>query len=173
MKRESEITNPIRFNALKHHRNFILQALQENASEKIIELLEPICNNYIDIYTGAYTPDEIGTQVTVLLESIIKLSKSDFCNWVGETKGYRQIELTDGSHWIVRESMEKGQYIHLHPARTGKHCYRFKGSTLKTALMIKTMNPSGKQILSLEMVNQVRVQIGLSPVKNWKEGRGF
>lgn len=173
MKSEPETNFPIRFNPLKHHRSYILKALQENASEKIIDLLEPICNNYIDIYTGDLTPEEIGAQVADILESIHKLSILDFRKWVGETNGYRQIQLTDGSQWIVRESMEKGQYIHLHPARTGKYSSRFKGSTLKTALMIKTMNPSAKQIILLEMVNQVRIQIGLSPVKKLERGKGI
>lgn len=117
MKSEPEMNFPIRFNPLKHHRSYILKALQENASETIIDLLESICNNYIDIYTGDFTPGEIGVQVVGILESINKLSRSDFRKWVGETNGYRQIQLTDGSEWIVRESMEKGQYIHLHPAR--------------------------------------------------------
>lgn len=173
MNSEPEMNFPIRFNPLKHHRSYILKALQENASGKIIDLLESICNNYIDIYTGELTPEEIGAQVAGILESINKLSRSDFRKWVGETNGYRQIKLTDDSEWIVREGMEKDQYIHLHPARTGKYSSRFKGSTLKTALMIKTMNPSAKQILSLERVNQVRMQIGLSPVKKLERGTGI
>lgn len=173
MNSEPEMNFPIRFNPLKHHRSYILKALQENVSEKIIDLLEPICNNYIDIYTGALTPEEIGAQVAGILESMNKFSKSDFRKWVGETNGYRQIKLTDGSQWIVREGLEKDQYIHLHPARTGKYSLRFKGSTLKTALMILLMNPSIKQILSLEKVNQVRIQIGLSPVKKLERGKGI
>lgn len=168
-----EISSFIKFNAIKHHRNYILQALRNFSPDEIANLMYPICNNYIDIYTGALTPEEIGTQVAGILESMNKFSKTDFRKWVGETNGYRQIKLTDGSQWVVREGMEKDQYIHLHPARTGKYSLRFKGSTLKTALMIRLMNPSIKQILSLEKVNQVRIQIGLSPVKKLERGKGI
>lgn len=136
-------------------------------------MLEPICNNYIDIYTGDLAPEEIGGQVIGILESMNKLSKSDFRKWVGETNGYRQIQLTDGSEWIVRESMESDQYIHLHPSRTGKFSYRFKGSTLKTVLLMKTMDNSEKNVISLENVNRVRLLAGLSPVKKLEKGRGI
>lgn len=163
----------IKFNAIKHHRNYILQALRNFSPDEIAKLMYPICNNYIDIYSGNLTPEEIVVQVSNLLESINKLSKSGFRKWVNETNGYRQIQLTDGSEWIVRESMEEDQYIHLHPARTGKFSSRFKGSTLKTALMIKSLYPSGTKKLSLENVNQVRLLLALSPVKKLERGRGI
>lgn len=173
MNRHPEMNLPIRFNPLKHHRNYILKVLQENEPEKIRNLLEPICNNYIDIYTGTLTPEEIVAQVAGSLESMNKLSGSAFREWVGETNGYRLIGLTDGSQWIVRESPERDKYIHLHPARTGCLSCRFKGSTLKMALLLKTMDPSAKPILSLEKVNLARTQIGLSPVKKLERGKGI
>lgn len=48
---------------------------------------------------------------------------------------------------------------------------RFKGSTLKTVFMMKTMKDSTEDSRSLENVNRIRIQIGLSPVKKLEKGR--
>ncbi|MFA5330477.1 MAG: hypothetical protein WC384_21980 [Prolixibacteraceae bacterium] len=60
---DRNIAFPVRFNPLKHHRNFILNIVQKNKPEELVNLLNPICNNYIDIYTGDFTPQEIGEEV--------------------------------------------------------------------------------------------------------------
>jgi hypothetical protein len=47
---------------------------------------------------------------------------------------------------------------------------RFKGSTLKTVYLLKTISP---EIPSLEKVNSIRKQIGLSPVKKLERSKGI
>ena len=61
---------PIRFNPLKHHRNFILDILERSSPEVIIGLLDQVSNNYIDIYTGNLTPLEIGNSVIKICSGI-------------------------------------------------------------------------------------------------------
>jgi hypothetical protein len=138
--------------------------------ETIIAQLDSICNNYIDIYTGTITPAAISNSVISILKSIQALDANAFIHWVATKNGYRQITLEDRSEWIVRKSNEAERYIHLHPARTGPFTIRFKGSTLKTVYLLKTISP---EIPSLEKVNSIRKQIGLSPVKKLERSKGI
>jgi len=170
---DPNIPVPLKFNPVKHHRNYILQTLRGNSTEQIIELLDPICNNYIDIYTGSLTPEEIGRKVLEVLKSKQTLLSANFECWLDATSEYQKITLQDDSEWVLRKSADAERYIHLHPARTGKFSYRFKGSTLKTIFMLKASATALKQPLSLENVNRIRITVGLSPVKKLEKGKGI
>lgn len=173
MPDETDIPIPVRFNPLKHHRNFIMNILENASPEMIISLLNQVNNNYIDIYTGTMTPEAISQAVIEILKSKHFFQEDDFNRWVASKTGYRQIKLEDQSEWIVRRSFEAERYIHLHPARTGRFTVRYKGSTLKTAYLLKFWNSGSQDTLSLEKVNQVRTQISLSPIKKLERSKGI
>jgi hypothetical protein len=173
MCKDDDIPFPVRFNPLKHHRNYILKILESENPEAIISLLDPVCNNYIDIYTGVMTPRAICISVIDILKSNQVFQAVDFAQWVDLKNGYRQIKLEDQSRWIVRRSNETERYIHLHPAREGRFTVRFKGSTLKTAYLLKVGFANLQQPISLGKVNHIRMQIGLSPVKKLERGKGI
>lgn len=173
MTHETDIPIPIRFNPFKHHRNYILSVLEGDSPETVMSLLDPLCNNYIDIYTGTMTPRTIGLAIIDVLKSNHAFENGDFSRWVDSKNGFRQIRLDEQSEWVVRKSVEKERYIHLHPAHTGQHTIRFKGSTLKTAYLLKSIFSDRQESLSLEMVNHVRFRIGLSPVKKLDRNRGI
>lgn len=173
MADETDIRLPVRFNSFKHHRNYILSILDGAAPEEIIGLLDPVCNNYIDIYTGIMTPDDICKAVIDFLKSNHVFQSDDFTRWVSSKKGYRQIQLEDRSEWIVRKGIDDERYIHIHPTRTGPFTIRFKGSTLKTVYLMKTIISGFRETLSLEMVNLSRNQIGLPPVKKLDRNKGI
>jgi len=173
MVRQNDIPIPIRFNPFKHHRNYILSVLEGDSPETIMSLLDPVCNNYIDIYTGTMTPRAISLAIIDVLKSKHVFENGDFNCWVDSKSGYRQISLDDQSIWVVRKSVEKERYIHLHPAHAGQHTIRFKGSTLKTAYLLRSIFSDRQESLSLEKVNQVRFRIGLSPVKKLDRNRGI
>ena len=173
MDEDINIPFPIRFNPLKHHRNYLLRLLETASAETIINLLDPVCNNYIDLYTGSLTSNEIGIEVIEILKSLQVFTPDEFAHWVNAHNGYRPINLKDQSEWVVRESNESERYIHLHPSRTGPLFIRFKGSTLKTVCLLRINAPSAKEKPSLNTVNRVRQQIGLSPVKKLEQGKGI
>ncbi len=173
MADESDIPFPVRFNPFKHHRNFILSILEEVTPEMLTGLLDPVCNNYIDIYTGEMTTEAIGNSVIAFLKSNQVYQVDAFTRWLGSSTGYRQIKLEDHSEWIVRKSNESERYIHLHPARSGPLTIRFKGSTLKTVYLLRAGVAKHGEIPSLENVNLVRNQIGLSPVKKLERNKGI
>jgi hypothetical protein len=129
MDEKVNIPLPIRFNPLKHHRNFLLRLLNTDSPEMIINLLDPVCNNYIDLYTGSLTFQEITLQVIDLLKSMGVIDPKEFVHWVNGNRGYRKLTLIDGSEWIVRTGNESERFVHLHPSRTGPFTIRFKGST--------------------------------------------
>lgn len=95
--------SPIVFNPLKHHRNFILQFLNEANPAQLEALLENICNNYIDIYTGLLSPHEISLAVINRLQSEKVFLQEDFNPWLSSSRNFHHIRLADNSEWIVRK----------------------------------------------------------------------
>ncbi len=167
------ISLPVLFNPFKHHRNYILHALASMSSEAISCLLTAVCNNYIDIYTGTLTPENIGKEVIEILRSKQVLHENDFTHWVSSGNGYRKITLKDRSEWIVRKSDDPERFVHIHPARTGPFSVRFKGSTLKTIYMLQACSAKSQDSPSLEEVNRIRSAISLSPAKQLEDGKGI
>jgi len=171
MNEGNNIPFPVLFNPFKHHRNFVLETLKTQDMDRITLLLEAVCNNYIDIYTGDLTPRDIGHEITGILEKSQLLQKTDFDRTIGN--GYLQVELKDQSEWIVRKSDNPERYVHVHPARTGSLVIRFKGSTLKTIYMLKACSAASEDLPSLEKVNRIRIGIDLSPVKKLEHDKGL
>lgn len=173
MEKQTDIPIPIRFNAIKHHLNYLMDFLRKAPQEAVIKQLDPLCNNYIDIYIGEQSPATIGQRLIDELKSMHVFEVDKFNRWVKLKKGYRQIQLNDQSEWVIRQSHETERYIHIHPARTGSLVIRFKGSTLKTAYLLKINSDRNPAMLTLETVNETRMQIGLSPIKKLEQGKGI
>jgi hypothetical protein len=119
------------------------------------------------------TPESIGNAVINILKSKQVFLPGDFAPWVDLKNGYQQIQLEDHSEWVVRKGIEAERYIHLHPSRTSQFTTRFKGSTLKTVYLLKAGFANFQEPLSLERVNNVRMQIGLSPIKKLDRNKGI
>ena len=94
-------------------------------------------NDYIDIYSGEMKPEDIRKGVIEVLISNQAFREAEFVLWLDSHTGYRQIKLKDESERIVRKSDEVERYVYIHPSRRGPNTIRFKGSTLKTVLMLK------------------------------------
>lgn len=173
MTDEADMPLPVRFNPFKHHRNYILSILDSAAPEEVIDLLDSVCNNYIDIYMGMLTPEFIVNGVVDILKSNQVFHFEDFCSWIASKNGYQQIKLEDHSEWIIRKGDIAERYIHIHPTRTGPLTARFKGSTLKTIYMLKTSFAGDDETVLVDNVNRIRRQIGLSPVKKLDKNKGI
>ncbi len=170
---EGDIPVPVRFNPMKHHRNYMLDMLASASPEDIIRSLDAVCNNYNDIYTGELSPGTIGKEIIRILKNEKFFPKEDFARWLNHHNGYCKLQLSDSSEWIVRIGNEEERYVHLHPSRNGKYTVRFKGSSLKTVFLIKAFQNDSKETISLENVNRVRLQIGLSPIKKLDRNKGI
>lgn len=173
MTSEPDIPVPIRFNPMKHHRNYMLHVLKYASHEEIVSALEPVCNNYNDIYTGELSPAEIGKEIIQKLQEENAFLSDDYAQWLRVNKGFCTLQLSDSSEWIVRLGNEPGHYIHLHPSRNGKFTIRIKGSSLKTVFLIKAMQDQINDSVSLGDINKARMQIGLSPIKKTDRNKGI
>jgi hypothetical protein len=169
----TDIPSPVVFNPFKHHRGYILELLRYTTPEAIVGLLDQLCNNYVDIYTGKLSPGQLAGAVISQLESSGAYHHAEFTRWVSVSGGYRILTLRDGSEWIVRESSDPDRYVHIHPSRTGFFTQRYKGSTLKTVYMLGCTVESFHDPITLDQVNRVRTQAGLSPVKNLERSKGI
>lgn len=148
-----EIPLPVLFNAFKHHRNFILNVVRNESPDYIVALLEPPCNNYVDVYFGEMTPNAIACAIISALES----GPCTFARWAEDSMGYRRIILDDLSEWIIRKSDNPERYVHIHPARTGPYTLRFRGSTLKTICLLNSSRELFEPLI-LGTVNSVRAK---------------
>ncbi|MBN1821316.1 MAG: hypothetical protein JXR31_16860 [Prolixibacteraceae bacterium] len=170
---EKDIPEPVKFNQLKHHKGFILDALEKLQPEEAFDLYKSVNHNYIDIYTGSITPVQLCNEVISLLKDLDVFEEIKFLKWTTHIRNYRKIQISDGSEWIIRLGTEENRYIHIHPAKTGSFTVRFKGSTLKTAYCLKISGYNAESLLTLEMINKARINIGLSPVKKLEPGKGI
>jgi len=166
----NNIPFPFRFNAFKHHRGYILEVLERAPASAICEQLKPLCNNYVDVYTGCLPISSICREIISILQGQNILELGAFRKWVWVRNGYRELLLSDGSHWVVREGNETERYIHVHPGRRGPNVARFKGSTIKSVFLLKL---EGIEEPTLEDVNRLRQQIGLSPVRRLEVNKGI
>lgn len=167
-----DIPVPFRFNAFKHHRNYALEFIKQVSFETLMKELDPICNNYVDVYTGNLSPVSICGEVAEQLLHRKTFGEEGYKNWLRKEGAYHTLRISDSSRWIVRQGNEDERYIHIHPARTGVHVIRLKGSTLKTAYILK-QNLANARMPDLNEVNRVRKQIGLSPVRRLEAGKGI
>ncbi|HET6560013.1 MAG TPA: hypothetical protein VFG54_21985 [Prolixibacteraceae bacterium] len=147
--------------------------MENTSPELAASLVETVNNNYVDIYYGSMTPAAIADGVIEVLKSKQVLPAVDFTRWVDSNNGYRQVTLPDHSKWIVRRSNEVDRYIHIHPSRSGACTIRFKGSSLKTVYLLKVNGVNSLEAISLKLVNRVRAQAGLSPVKDLDRSSGI
>jgi hypothetical protein len=163
---------PFRFSHWKHHLNWVcseLEYLKNNAENEVARDLfftsvEILNSNYIDIYTGSLSPNEILESIEIELNGKELLNKTAYSNWVG-TDGYKVLKLKDGSEWILREGISEEYYIHIHPARFTPHSIRLHGNSYKTALILYVLYERPWEF-DLSVINPIRLKyLKLSPLK--------
>ncbi len=162
------------FNPYKHHLQFVRQMIitfnkkgfnQDTVS--ILNEIKQIGNNIMDLYTGDLQVEEIFNDIINQLALIELANKNDFKKWLG-ISGYKTFELEDNSFWILRLGAYEAAFVHIHPARYGKHVIRITGSAWKTALAVEIMKNRIPESLTetIERINYVRNHfIDLAPVK--------
>jgi len=172
MKAHYQIPEPVLFNPLKHHLLFLreyitLQAESEygNDTNYLIRELKHIGTSVTDIYNGSLSVEEICNEVKEFLEKKGYLMKEAFSSWAGKKMNeFKVIPLSDGSQWTLKFHENKMRFVHIFPARKSQHTFRVKSNTLKSALLYIIM--IGKDFISGDDLNRVRIMTGLSPIKD-------
>ncbi|MEK7719604.1 MAG: hypothetical protein AAB347_08350 [Bacteroidota bacterium] len=167
------IPPPFRFNPWKHHLHWVQEGLHRvlnnpgdlKLRDGIIESISSINSNYVDIYTGPLTADQLIKGIYDEFKKLEISDKSEFLSWMGEW-GFKLVTLSDGSVWVLREGADDELYIHIHPARNSPNIIRIHGNSWKTAVVTKIFYPHQVDMDNVAL-NEVRVKhLNLSPIKN-------
>jgi hypothetical protein len=167
------IPYPFRFNPWKHHLSWVLNNIQyliynsgdEKTKVKLIEIVKSINNNYVDIYTGYFSPQQIIQAIQEKLKTLQVLTRKDFSLWLNNNE-FQLVNIPDGSVWVLRKSIEKNRFIHVHPARNSPNTIRVHGNSWKTAVVAKIYHLSINNF-NLQNINEIRKKyLALSPIKN-------
>jgi hypothetical protein len=170
----NEIPPPVLFNTWKHHAGALRGRIREFASRgesglcDLAGRLIVLGTELMDLYTGAFTPEQIAAKVVALLRAEGRLERAAYAAWVEGSGGYAVLELPeDGSRWVLRQGEEGERYVHLHPARWAPQTRRVRANVLKTAVMALAYAAArGGDPLDVRLVNAVRTTyLGLSKVR--------
>lgn len=168
----------IEYNYTKHHLNFLKNRIDQwrslSPEQFRMELLKA-GDNLFDFYTGDLSADGILNQCETYLKKE-KLNEKGRFDIIMVKEGFRKVQFSDGSEWIIRKNDNPTRFVHLHPARYSKYTIRIKATTLKTvvALLINEPEFHDQWHPDLDTVNKVRKEyLGISPIKSLSANTGI
>jgi len=171
MNNDFLVPEPFLFNPLKHHVGYIKEFVIENSREKkenLIKELKHLGNSVMDVYTGKLSLLELCLDIETVLKNKFRSGEDEFSRRAGfKNNSYGIITISDGSQWILKYYRNRNRFIHFFPARYSPMTIRIKSNTLKSALLYIIL--VGKDFISGEDLNNARLQIGLSPIKDPEE----
>ena len=127
--------------------------------------MSEINSNYVDIYTGEFSVNELVRQIDDCLKLQKIIDSNCYASWLGDAT-FRILTLGDGSEWVLRQGANSARYVHFHPSRNAPNMLRLHGNTWKTALAMKILNVSDS-LYNIQVINWVRKEyLHLSPLKN-------
>lgn len=175
------VEKPFLFNALKHHAGYIRSFIEKciGSGEDILpalsDRLKSIGGSQMDLYTGNLALAEISVEISCTLRQKGLFPKERYLEWLKDNKGYRTLEVSDKSVWVLLEGNIPEHYIHIHPARHSLHTIRIRAGTLKSAVAVHIW--SGIYNESPFNVNNVNIArkklLCESPVKNLSHTSGL
>jgi len=171
MNTDYQIPEPFLFNPLKHHTGFIKEFINNyiNKSGSDIQVLtrelRHLGGSVMDIYKGSLSVRNICFETEEFLKQKDVFRRAVFFNWTGiKTDCYSIIPLSDSSQWTLKYNDNPQRFVHIFPARNSPHTFRVKSNTLKSALIYNIF--IGKDLVTGDDLNKVRMLLSLSPVKN-------
>jgi hypothetical protein len=168
-----EAAAPVLLNTWKHHAPALRQRIRETvqagapALDRLASRLVVMGTELMDLYTGRFTPAEIGEKVCAALAAEGRLALPAYRAWLAASGGYGVVTFAeDDSRWVLRLGDEADRYLHVHPARWAPATYRVRANVLKTAVLVLAhVGIHGGDPLARDVVNLVRGRyLGLAPV---------
>jgi hypothetical protein len=165
-----EAARPVLLNTWKHHaaalRWRINQTTQAGDLAALAGELVVIGNELMDLYLGALTPAEIGNEIIGRFSADKTLPLDAYRAWVQGGGGYRLVDLSDTSRWVLRLGDEADRYVHVHPGRYSPKTRRVRANVLKTAVMVLAyVGVHSGDPMDVALVNSVRRQyLALAPI---------
>jgi hypothetical protein len=160
-------------NTWKHHAAALrlrIHAVVQAGTPALDELAKRIVvigTELMDLYTGVFTPAEIGAKLIAQLRAAGRLPLPVYRAWVAGNGGYCLLTFPeDESRWVLRLGDEGDRYIHVHPARWAPQTCRVRANVLKTTVMVLAHTGIyGGDPMDLGRVNDIRLQyLGLAPM---------
>lgn len=164
----TESINHITFNQWKHYLPYYKQCVSGLSGIELQAGIKKIGTNQMDMYEGMLSIGQIEDEIMTILHSKALSTIQAYRAWIRQGGGFRTVELSDSSVWILREGESDAAYIHIHPGRYSPATFRVKASPLKAAIYIRHLGLSPDSI-DTELINHIRVRwLGLSPVKYYE-----
>ncbi len=176
---EYQIPEPVLFNPLKHHLGFMREFISfyteyqsSNDLKILIKELKHLGTSVMDVYSGSLNVQNITNEVIEFLSPKGFLIKESYSQWTGiKMNDLKIISLSDASQWILKFHDNKIRFVHIFPARNSQHTFRIKSNTLKSSLLYLIL--IGKDFITGDDLNKVRMMTGLSPVKDPAESEAI
>jgi hypothetical protein len=170
---------PLLMNCWKHHAQSVLARVEEAASRGEAEVralparLVQLGGSLMDLYLGDLPLATLAAEVLEQLRAREVEDPAAFAAWVGAARGYRTLELSDGSRWVVRLSAVPGRHVHLHPARRAPHTLRITANRLRSAILaLAWARLRGGDPFDVALYNESRRLLALSPVRSLRAESG-
>jgi len=160
--------NPFLYNRLKHHKIYIEEFIRNFSGdfEMLRKELLVIGESQLDLYIGIHREEAIEEEISELLKAQKVYSEEMYTDWLQIAGGFRYVDLSDGSRWILRLGEHKEAFIHIHPGRYSPHTIRVKAGVLKIVIACLVYCRKNMCSVSLDTINIVRTEIlQMSPVK--------
>ncbi len=173
LKSKSCTNPPIMLNGWKHHNAFLLDQVRgwvqkpEQLFPLFVAKLKMLGESQFDIYSGDLSPGAISHDVSNILEGFNVFEREAYMQWIERSPQlFWQVTISDGSEWTLRQGDDSEEFfIHIHPSRYSKFCYRLKANQLRTALSTLVIANMRKEKPCMPLLNKVRQEyLGLSPV---------
>jgi len=164
-------------NTWKHHAGALRCRIVAAAAETLPALaanLVVIGTELMDLYLGALTPAAIGGEILGQLACDGTLAVDAFQASLTDAGGYRMVDLSDTSRWVLRLGDVAGRYVHVHPGRYAPLTRRVKANLLKTAVMVLAyVHVNGGEPMDVKLIDEVRRQfLALPPLGREAAGGG-
>lgn len=148
----------ILFHHFKHHIDSGKKWITTNSENwtRTTDLqLKSLGNSQFDYYIGKLLVEDIKLEVYEYLNTNQLLDCAIYKEWLDKQNGYREIELSDSSRWVLR-FVDKQQFVHLHPSRYSKHTIRLKANVLKTVFCTLLFHNWQEDEFDIGQVNHCR-----------------
>ncbi len=157
-------------NTWKHHASALRRRIRETTAPADLPALAAnlvvIGTELMDLYLGALSPAAIGQEILDQLATDGTLAPEPFRASLKASGGYRLVDLSDSSRWVLRMGDETARYVHAHPGRYSPNSRRVRANVLKSAVMVLAyVGVQGGDPLDIKLVNDVRrTLLNLAPI---------
>jgi len=161
---DEAVPAPLLMNCWKHHGPTVLARIDEAVAggEAAVRALPTrllqLGDAQMDLYLGGLPVAAIAAELLAQLHERALHEPAPFAAWIDAAGGYRTLEISDGSRWVLRASPVPGRHVHVHPARHSPHSIRAAANSMRSAILgLAWARLRGGDPFDLALYNEARV----------------